>query len=76
MQLDEEKTVVIKDSFPVLSLLGAAMILLKLLGYIDISWWWVFAPFWFPIATVLGVLAFLALLAGGIAAFVHLTDKD
>jgi hypothetical protein len=30
---------------------------LKLMGYIDWSWWWVTAPLWIPIAVVLGGLA-------------------
>lgn len=45
--------------------LGALAILfitLKLLGYIDWSWWWVLAPIWggiaFAIVVVLGVLGF------------------
>ncbi len=30
----------------VLGLLGVAFVVLKLMGYIDWSWWWVTAPFW------------------------------
>ena len=31
-------------------------LVLKLLGYIDWSWWWVTAPLWVPFVFVLGVL--------------------
>ena len=34
-------------------LLGVAFIVLKLMGYIDWSWWLVTAPFWCPIVLVL-----------------------
>jgi phosphoglycerol transferase MdoB-like AlkP superfamily enzyme len=30
----------------VLGLLGVALVVLKLTGVIDWSWWWVTAPFW------------------------------
>lgn len=33
-------------------------IVLKLVGTIDWSWWWVLAPTWIPIAIVAGILAF------------------
>jgi len=29
---------------------------LKLAGFIDWSWWWVFSPFWLPAAVVLFVM--------------------
>jgi hypothetical protein len=40
--------------------LGIVFIVLKLLGVIDWSWWWVLAPIWIPVVIVLvlyGVLA-------------------
>lgn len=41
-------------------ILGIAFIILKLLGVIAWSWWWVLAPFWIPfaIALVVFVVAF------------------
>lgn len=46
-----------------LSLLGIVLVVLKAMGYINISWLWVFAPFWVPIICVLvfiiGVYFFL-----------------
>lgn len=40
----------------VLGLLGIVFIVLKLVGVIAWSWWWVLAPFWIPLAIVLAVL--------------------
>lgn len=40
-----------------LGALAIAFIVLKLLGQIDWSWWWVLAPIWIPAAIVLGLLA-------------------
>ena len=40
----------------VLGLLGVAFVVLKLMGYIDWSWWYVTLPFWGGAAVVLGVL--------------------
>lgn len=34
-------------------LLAVAFIVLKLVGYIDWSWWWVTAPLWAPLTIVL-----------------------
>jgi hypothetical protein len=36
--------------------LTIVFVLLKALGYIDWSWWWIFAPLWAPFA-ILGVIA-------------------
>ena len=45
----------------VVGLLGIAFVVLKLIGYIDWSWWWVTAPFWagFAFALVIAVLALI-----------------
>ena len=39
-----------------LGLLGVAFIVLKLLHVIELSWWWVLAPFWIPLAFVVIIL--------------------
>ena len=42
-----------------IGLLGAFALLfvaLKLLGYIDWSWWWVLAPVWIPISVAVVVM--------------------
>ncbi len=36
---------------------------LKLVGVIDWSWWWVFAPFWVPVAAALAFVVFCVLMA-------------
>lgn len=62
----------------VLGLLGVAFVVLKLMGYIDWSWWWVTAPFWGGFALVLGLLATAAAGVGvvtGIAALWALLKK-
>ena len=51
-----------------LSLLGVALVVLKAMGYISISWCWVLAPFWLPIVIAL-FLVFVILL--GVAVLVH-----
>lgn len=43
-------------SFPLPTVLGVALIVLKLTGVIAWSWWWVLAPFWIPVALLLLVL--------------------
>ena len=55
-----------------LSLLGVALVVLKAMGYISISWFWVFAPFWLPIVIAL-FLVFVILL--GVAVLVHKDTK-
>ena len=40
----------------VLGLLGIVFVTLKLLGFIDWSWWWVTLPFWGGIALVFAIL--------------------
>jgi hypothetical protein len=57
------------SAVPVLGLLGATLVVLKLLGHITISWWWVLCPFWLGPAIVAAVLfggGLLALLVWGI----------
>lgn len=50
----------------VLGLLGIAFVVLKLMGYITWSWWWVTAPFWggfvlfIVIAICMGLIAWLS----------------
>jgi len=54
---------------PVLGVLGAVLVVLKLLGEIELAWVWVLAPFWIPWAAfaafivvpfvVLGIMALI-----------------
>lgn len=43
----------------ILGVLGIVFIVLKLTHVINWSWWWVLAPFWIPLLTVL-VLVIIA----------------
>lgn len=43
-------------------LLGVALVVLKLTGQIDLSWWWVTLPFWFGWG-----MALLIIVVAGIA---------
>jgi hypothetical protein len=56
-------------SFPVFSLLGAVLVILKALGKITLAWKWVLAPFWLPLVVGLGVLGVILVIIA-IAAFV------
>lgn len=52
-------------------LCGAVFIVflvLKLIGQIDWSWWWVTAPLWIPFGLVLGVGGLVLLVAGVVEA--------
>lgn len=40
-----------------------AFIVLKLMGIISWSWWWVLAPLWAPLAVVLVIAAILGLIS-------------
>ena len=56
-----EKQVIYKGP-GILGLLGVAFVVLKLVGVIDWSWWWVTSPLWIPIVLVLGILLFVLIL--------------
>lgn len=44
-------------------ILTIMFIMLKLIGIITWSWWWVLAPVWLPIIGLIAVLLFLAIAA-------------
>lgn len=50
-----EKQVIYKGP-SILGLLGVVFVVLKLVGIINWSWWWVTLPFWGPLAIVLILL--------------------
>ena len=54
--LESKKPITVYRGVTPLSLLGVAFVVLKLLGYITWSWWWVLAPFWIPIGIALLLL--------------------
>ncbi len=43
--------------------LGILFIILKVIGAIDWSWWWVLAPFWIPVVIV-GLVLLILIIAG------------
>lgn len=47
-----------------LGLLGIVFITLKLMHYIDWSWWWVTAPLWGGFVIALAILAIFGLVVG------------
>lgn len=44
-------------------LLAIVFIVLKLIGKIDWSWWWVLAPLWIPVAIVIAVCVLFVIAA-------------
>lgn len=46
-----------------LGLLAIVFIVLKLIGKIDWSWWWVLAPLWIGPAILIAIIGFFALVA-------------
>lgn len=67
-----QTTYVVNRGIGSLSLLGVALVVLKAMGYISISWFWVLAPFWLPIVIAL-FLVFVILL--GVLVLVHTDAK-
>lgn len=44
-----------------LMMLTIALVVLKVLGYLHWSWWWVFAPLWIPWSIVVGIILIIGL---------------
>ena len=57
------------------TVLGLIFIVLKLVGSIDWPWIWVLAPFWIPIALVLGIVV-LTIIIVGIASIFSSNDEE
>ena len=53
----------------VAGMLGIVFVVLKLVGVIDWSWWWVTAPFWAGFAIFGGIALFALGMAGVVALF-------
>lgn len=49
-------------------------LVLKLIGKIDWSWWWVTAPLWMPLGAVVAILAIVALFAGASMVVISAVD--
>lgn len=67
-------THVTASTFPVVSLLGVVLVVLKLLGKITLAWKWVLAPFWVPLVVAVGMFGAVAILAGLVALIAHIVD--
>jgi len=51
-----KNTVEVRQSFPILGILGIVFVTLKLCGVINWSWWWVLLPFYGPLVLALAIL--------------------
>lgn len=60
----DPKVVVNTMGTSMVGLLGVILVVLKLLGKIDISWWLVLAPFWLPAAIIILILLVVLAVAG------------
>jgi len=55
---NKAKTVVVnRSTISTAGLVVMLLLVLKLTDNIDISWWWVFAPYWLPFALLIGFIA-------------------
>lgn len=54
-----------RTALPVMSILGATLVVLKALGMITLSWLWVLAPFWLPLAMGIALVAAVAIVTMG-----------
>lgn len=69
-KIDERKSpvTVVNRGITPMSLLGVALIVLKVAGCITWSWWWVLAPFWIPVVIAVSIVFFVLLLLAIITA--------
>lgn len=69
--MSEEKTVVNTYGMGIFGALGILFVALKLLNYIDWSWWWVLLPFYGGL-----VLYFTILIIGAVVLIIaHIMEK-
>lgn len=50
------------SGFSLAFVVGVVFVVLKFVGVITWSWWWVLAPFWIPIALLLAVGVIIVLI--------------
>lgn len=48
----------------IFGVVGIIFVVLKLVGVIEWSWWWVLSPFWIPILAVIALVFVLGILSG------------
>lgn len=63
------------SSTNIVGLLGVAFVVLKLIGVINWSWWWVTAPFWGGLAIGLVIIAGGMLIAGAAAGVLAILES-
>lgn len=61
-------------ALPLFPILGFTLTILKALGVINISWFWVVAPFWMPVVAGFLVLAAIILVPLLIVGFCFVAD--
>ena len=58
-----------KKGMGICSVLLVAFIILKIIGMITWSWWWVLSPLWIPVAAVVIFLLVIAVIGGIVSLF-------
>lgn len=58
-----------------LTLLTIVLVVLKVLGYLDLGWIWVFSPLWIPLGLVAVVLVFAGIIWGLVSLWGWLNEK-
>lgn len=61
--MSNEKKTTVTVGFPTGTILTLIFVTLKLMGYIDWSWWWVLSPIWIGLGLVVVLLLILLLIA-------------
>ena len=62
--MSDSKSAASGGGIGILGVLGIVFVVLKLVGVIDWSWWWVTAPFWGGFALLFGILLFVGVGVG------------
>ena len=70
-----DNKVIYMPTFPILGILGLIFITLKLTGHIAWSWWWVLAPFWFPILANIVYVLVLAVICGVVSMILKFSGR-
>lgn len=76
IEAKKDSVTVVNRGVTPLSLLGIAFIVLKVMGQITWSWWWVLAPFWIPVIVSIALLLFTFSLIAVIVANDQKTVKE
>lgn len=69
--MSESKSIVTIGGTGFFNLLFLVFLVLKLTKVIDWSWWWITAPLWGPLATLVGLTILLGLIVFVCEIFTH-----